>query len=224
MKKFFTLIAAVAMAVSANAQKTYSLAGLSMADLIYESTEWSVNAKDATQLDYIEASKTKYAILEVKDTPVMFAYKNSSKKEKSFKVGDTYLQTGGKGFRLSVDELQKGDVVTLSVASKGGSAVAFEIVSGATGDIPTFDPKSGDELTYKEVTLTATDDQILLVDNGGGFAINEVKVTPASTGISSAVSEVSSDTDAATYNVLGQKVASNTKGLVIKNGKKFINK
>ncbi len=30
--------------------------------------------------------------------------------------------------------------------------------------------------------------------------------------------------EGATFNLLGQKVASNAKGLVIKNGKKFINK
>ncbi len=79
------------------------------------------------------------------------------------------------------------------------------------------------ELKGVTVKYTGKAGKLFLWPNGG-VNIYDIKITSSTTGISSAVSEVSSDTDAATYNVLGQKVASNTKGLVIKNGKKFINK
>ena len=48
-------------------------------------------------------------------------------------------------------------------------------------------------------------------------------VTGTSTGISD-IQAPKSSKDGATFNLLGQKVASNAKGIVIKNGKKFINK
>ena len=48
-------------------------------------------------------------------------------------------------------------------------------------------------------------------------------VAAGTTGISD-IQAPKSSKDGATFNLLGQKVASNAKGLVIKNGKKFINK
>ena len=44
-----------------------------------------------------------------------------------------------------------------------------------------------------------------------------------STGISD-IQAPKSSKDGATFNLLGQKVANDAKGIVIKNGKKFINK
>ena len=49
------------------------------------------------------------------------------------------------------------------------------------------------------------------------------KFTAGTTGISN-INASEAANEAATFNLLGQKVASNAKGLVIKNGKKFINK
>ena len=48
-------------------------------------------------------------------------------------------------------------------------------------------------------------------------------VTGTSTGISD-IQAPKSSKDGATFNLLGQKVANDAKGIVIKNGKKFINK
>lgn len=51
-----------------------------------------------------------------------------------------------------------------------------------------------------------------------------VKVDGA-TGINSAVAEVeSADADAPAYNLAGQKVGDNAKGIIIQNGKKYIRK
>ncbi len=221
MKKFFTLIAAVAMAASVNAQ-TYSLAGKTVSDFIYDTADFTFGTTADGYFDYIKADKANYSSLELDNTPIVFFYKGSGKKTKSFRIADEQLIANGKGYSINVDT-KVGDVVVLTVASKGSTAAVFEIASGATGTIPTFGAKPEEGYDYQNITLTATDDQVIVNETKGGFAIKEVTVSGAS-GINSAISEVSSDADAATYNVLGQKVASDTKGLVIKNGKKFINK
>lgn len=46
--------------------------------------------------------------------------------------------------------------------------------------------------------------------------------TPSGTGISNITA--TDDADAPVYNLAGQRVSKDTKGLLIKNGKKFINK
>lgn len=224
MKKFFTLIAAVAMAASVNAQ-AYSLAGKTSKDFYCEDEAFTFGTTEATQFDYVVPSKSNYSTLGLENTPIAFFYKNSSKKTKIFQICDEYLVAQGKGFQVNVDT-KVGEIVTLTVGSKGSTAAAFAISSGATAKetIPTFEPKSGENpIEFKEIKLVATDEQVIVAETSGGFAIKEVKIEYSS-GINSAISEVSADADAATYNVLGQKVASNAKGLVIKNGKKFINK
>ncbi len=143
MKKFFTLIAAVAMAVSANAQKTYSLAGLTSESFIYDSSEWSFvtttndQGETLNYFDLTKASTTEYSSLEVKDTPIVFFYKNNKGKTKAFSIFEDQVTTQSKGFRVNVDA-EVGDKVVLTVASKGSTAAKFAIYSGATGTIPNF--------------------------------------------------------------------------------------
>ena len=57
----------------------------------------------------------------------------------------------------------------------------------------------------------------------GNILISSIEITPVeTTGISTIAAENTSNS--AIYNLAGQKVANNYKGLVIKNGKKFVNK
>lgn len=59
---------------------------------------------------------------------------------------------------------------------------------------------------------------------GSKLAFYGYQFTPGTdTGISN-INASEAANEGATFNLLGQKVASNAKGLVIKNGKKFINK
>lgn len=79
---------------------------------------------------------------------------------------------------------------------------------------------------YKSGTVSYTGSaaKILIYSGKSGINLYDIKVTPkGSTGISS-VNAAEAKAEGATFNLLGQKVAANAKGLVVKNGKKFINK
>lgn len=64
----------------------------------------------------------------------------------------------------------------------------------------------------------------VLKETAGGFDIENVTITGTGTSGISNINASEAANEGATFNLLGQKVASNAKGLVIKNGKKFINK
>lgn len=233
MKKFFTLIAAAMLAVGAYAQTTYDLSGLSYDDLQYNDSDFTYDSTNVC-LTYTKGDKVNWSTIQVKDKPIAFAYKNSStKKTKIFYVKDTYLQTGGKGFRLIISGLTSGQEFEIEVASKGGTAAVFAPVDGCTAaeDNPTLSEKQGENLTYVTLKYTATAETATILESDAGFAINKVTIAakpeqPATpddpaTGINTVKTE-KVNADDPLYNVAGQRVDKNYKGVVIKNGRKYI--
>lgn len=223
MKKFFTLIAAVAMAASMNAQTTYSMAGLSGDNFTYDAAWWTYSNN---QFDYLNGSKTDYSTLAMKDTPVSFLYKNSKAKSKAFTISDKYFCAQTKGVQISVSGLTEGQEVAFSVASKGSTAAVFNIVSGCevVGEMPTLAAKSGEDLKFITIKVKATDATAVIKEIDGGFGIESVIVSEGtSTGITN-VHAASSAKSSAIYNLAGQQVNKDYKGVVIQNGKKFLNK
>ena len=90
--------------------------------------------------------------------------------------------------------------------------------------MPTFEAKTGENPTFQIIKVKATDATIVLKETAGGFDIENVTITGTGTSGISNINASEAANEGATFNLLGQKVASNAKGLVIKNGKKFINK
>ena len=225
MKKFFTLIAAVAMAASVNAQTVYSFAGCTQESFTYEDSWFKYDATNK-QFDYLTGSKSEYAALSLKDSPLSLLYKNSGAKTKVFTISDKYLCAQAKGTQISVSGLTEGQEVAFSVASKGSKASAFVLVSGGSVEsMPTFNAKPTDaDPTFQTIKVKATDKTIVLKETAGGFDIENVTITGTGTSGISNINASEAANEGATFNLMGQKVASNAKGLVIKNGKKFINK
>lgn len=210
MKKFFTLIAAVAMAASVNAQGTYAVAegevptanstitSVPNITMTWGNNTWKDNklvedkfdsflykvtgTENPSLSDGIPTSGAYVVFEPTIDGTVSFAYKLNKNKKQYF-----------------IDE--EGNNVIDPIAETTGSSI-YPLTDFAV------------KANKKYYTYTA----------GSKMDVFGFKFTEGTSGINSAISEVSADADAATYNVLGQKVASNAKGLVIKNGKKFINK
>ena len=91
MKKFFTLIAAVAIAASVSAQTTYSFVGTTTDSYTFEEAWYEWNATTTTQLDYKTGSKNEYHGVTLKDSPVSLSFKNSKAKTKVFTISDKYF-------------------------------------------------------------------------------------------------------------------------------------
>ena len=234
MKKFFTLIAAVAIAASMNAQGTYAVAegdevtagkqitSVANVTLTYMENAGTAFAVGKATSNWADADFTAYVCgvnngkLVSGAEPTGCVYKFETVKAGSVTVG---VQLGGtKGFHIL-----DADFAEVAPAS-------YNLPAAKDGDSQEFTQnEKGENIIAKKSNGTVT----FSVAEGGTYYVLAAGtkmgfygfkyVTGTSTGISD-IQAPKSSKDGATFNLLGQKVASNAKGLVIKNGKKFINK
>lgn len=234
MKKFFTLIAAVAMAASMNAQGTYAVAE---GDKVTAGDQ--ITSVNNVTLTYCENAGTAFAVGKATDNwadadftayvcgksngklvsdaaPTGCVYKFETVKAGSLTVG--VQLNGNKGFHILDAEFAEVAPASYNLpADKDGTSQEFtqndkgeNIVSAKSNGTVTFSVAEGG--TY----------YVLAAGTKMGF-YGFKYVTGTSTGISD-IQAPKSSKDGATFNLLGQKVANDAKGIVIKNGKKFINK
>lgn len=215
MKKFFTLIAAVALAASVNAQTTLidyptSQSGITLHDAdgqISFATVKIHNNKDAVSC--IKIGKSFSANNLVVDNFVELTT------EGGFKKGDVITIVG---VFNNADDSKKAAVAffTGEVGEKGKTYYTTKqfINSRNTADDP----------AEEQITLTEDMPSVKFGRNGNTSAC-VVKVTVVrggtSTGISNIIAAVAKK-NGKTYNMAGQEVSSSAKGIVIKNGKKYV--
>ena len=231
MKKFFTLIAAVAMAASMNAQGTYAV---QEGDKVNAGDQ--ITSVENITLTYMENAGTAFADGKATDNwadadfgayvcgknngklvsdaePTVCVYKFETVKAGSVTVG---VQLGGtKGFHiLGADFAEVAPASYNLPAAKDGDSQKFEqnekgenIIAEKSNGTVTFSVAEGG--TY----------YVLAAGTKMGFFGFKYEAG-TSTGISSI--EAAAKNDGKTYNMAGQQVSSSFKGLVIKNGKKFV--
>ena len=231
MKKFFTLIAAVAMAASMNAQGTYAV---QEGDKVNAGDQ--ITSVENITLTYMENAGTAFADGKATDNwadadfgayvcgknngklvsdaePTGCVYKFETAKAGSVTVG---VQLGGtKGFHiLDADFAEVAPASYNLPAAKDGASQEFtqnekgeNIIAAKSNGTVTFSVAEGG--TYY-VFAAGT--------KMGFFGFKYEAGT--STGISSI--EAVAKNDGKTYNMAGQQVSGSYKGLVIKNGKKFV--
>ena len=233
MKKFFTLIAAVAMAASMNAQGTYAV---QKDDKVTAGDQ--ISSVNNVTLTYCENAGTAFAVGKAMgnwadaDFTAYVAGKNNGK-----------LVTGAAptGCVYKFDTKVAG-TLTVAVqlnATKGFHVIGSDFAEVALASYNLPSAKGGESQT---MTQNEKGENIVAAKSNGTVSINVVaggtyyvlaagtklgfygfKFTAGTSGISNINASEAANEDA-TFNLLGQKVASNAKGLVIKNGKKFINK
>ena len=231
MKKFFTLIATVAMATSMNAQGTYAV---QEGDNVTAGDQ--ITSVENITLTYMENAGTAFADGKATDNwadadfgayvcgknngklvsdaePTGCVYKFETVKAGSVTVG---VQLGGtKGFHiLGADFAEVAPASYNLPAAKDGDSQKFEqnekgenIIAEKSNGTVTFSVAEGG--TY----------YVLAAGTKMGFFGFKYEAG-TSTGISSI--EAAAKNDGKTYNMAGQQVSSSFKGLVIKNGKKFV--
>ena len=232
MKKFFTLIAAVALAASVNAQGTYAV---QVGDKV-NAGDKITSVKNVT-LTYMENAGTAFADGKATDNwadgdftayvcgknsgklvsgaePTGCAYKFETTKAGSVTVG---VQLGGtKGFHIL-----NADFAEVAPAS-------YNLPAAKDGDSQEFTQnEKGENIIAEKSNGTVT----FSVAEGGTYYVFAAGskmgfygfkyVTGTSTGISS-VNAAAAKKDGKTYNMAGQEVSSSAKGLIIKNGKKYV--
>lgn len=232
MKKFFTLIAAVAMAASMNAQGTYAV---QVGDNVVKAGDQITSVKNIT-LTYMENAGTDFA---------------AGKAMTNWADADFVAYVSGKSNGKLVSgaeptgcvykfETAKAGSVTVGVqlnANKGFHILdaAFAEVTPVSYNLPSA--KDGNSQTFAqnekgENIVSAKSNGVVKINvaEGGTYYILAAGTklgfygfkyeVGTSTGISSI--EATSAQNGKTYNMAGQLVSDSYKGLVIKNGKKYV--
>lgn len=232
MKKFFTLIAAVALAASVNAQGTYAvqvgdkvnagdkITSVENITLTYMENAGTAFAEVKKQSNWADGDFTAYVCgvnngkLVKGSEPTGCVYKLEPVKAGSVTVG---VQLGGnKGFHILDANFDEVTPTSYNLPSeKDGDSQEFtqndkgeNIIDDKSNGIVTFDVAAGG--TY----------YVLAAGTKMGFYGFKYKVG-TSTGISS-VNAAAAKKNGKTYNMAGQEVSSSAKGLIIKNGKKYV--
>ena len=232
MKKFFTLIATVAMATSMNAQGTYAV-------------QEGDNVKVGDQITSVENITLTYM-----ENPL--AAFSTAKSMTNWADADFVAYVSGKNNgKLVSDAEPTGCVYKFETAKAGSVTVGVQLnakkgfhildadfaeVTPASYNLPSA--KEGDSQKFTEnekkenivaaksngtVTFNVADNgtyYVLATGTRLGFYGFKYEAG-TSTGISS-IEATSAKNDGKTYNMAGQQVSGSFKGLVIKNGKKFV--
>lgn len=226
MKKFFTLIAAVAMAASVNAQvltfDTDYAAGAIPATITSNGLVLSIvdtNAKISVD------GNTAY--FGTKDSYVRFAKRMKSGGKSSSKNMLTlalpadgtlkvYARTGSSGATDRNVILTQNDVELYNQVVKEADAVTVNMING--------EGIEESKKVYPAISVPVVKGDVVITYPIGSINFYGFEFVAAGTSGISNINASEAANNGATFNLLGQKVASNAKGLVIKNGKKFINK
>ena len=221
MKKFFTLIAAVAMAASMNAQTFKSFA---------ETTVFITNQENVTAgiaEGWIAEGSGQYPTTKAgsinPETGEEETYKQPGidlKMGNSKKAFTAYVTglAGLTAYGATTSSGDSRDVYVLATPEDGGSAV-----EGSATSAPSVSAVVSLELdATKKYTVEITGVKEGDKTTGADIALHGIKFVAGttSTGISSI--EAAAKNDGKTYNMAGQQVSGSFKGLVIKNGKKFV--
>ncbi|MBO5156662.1 MAG: hypothetical protein J6C05_05960 [Prevotella sp.] len=243
MKKIFTLIAVAMMTVGgAMAQnKTYILDFNKMYD---EASTQKGQLTGATQsggskylLNDVDYVQDIFTVKSVSDRTYRIDLYNPDKPEETYNYGDytakTRLEPNGAsnktgGRQMFVDVTNKG---VLSIGSWGNAARILYVLP-AKDKTSYINPANATPLLKETFTNTSEKTKVYEVSlepglycitQDAGIYYGYVKfVEGATLGISDIT--VADNANAPAYNLAGQRVNANAKGLVIKNGKKYMNK
>lgn len=223
MKKFFTLIAAVAMAASMNAQTFKSFAETTVFVTNQENVTagiaegWIAEGSGQTAAKKAGSINPETGEEEAYKQPGIDLKKGNSKK--AFTAYVTGL-AGLTAYGATTSSGESRDVYVVATPEDGGSAVEGSATSApSVSAVVSLELDATKKYTV-EITGVAEGDKT----TGADIALHGIKFVAGttSTGISSI--EVAAKNDDKTYNMAGQQVSGSFKGIVIKNGKKFINK
>ena len=197
MKKIFTLLAGVLLAIGAQAQTTYNLGGLQIADFTLgdafedggtwtddSGTYGGAEGQAYPCISYTKKDKDNWSDLVLNGTPIIFQYKNSGAKDKFYRLFPNFFYSNGKPSRITVTGLTAGQVVTFLAAGKNSDGCMFSEVENCSPDEgnPT-DPvgKEMDPANFTAFKFTAlADGSITVAETNAGFHLASITIEDGS--------------------------------------------
>ena len=222
MKKFFTLIAAVALAASVNAQV-----------LKFDQTYAKGSVPATFSADGL--------VLKVVDTDGKMAVDANSQ---YFGTAESYenfsyrLKSGGKSLTKNNLTLTVPSDGTLKVYVRTGSSSATDrnvvltqngtelvnkiLLESEAVSVPmTVDNETKDTKVFPVISVPVKQGDVAITYPVNSVNFYGFELVKTGTGISS-VNAAAAKKDGKTYNMAGQEISSSDKGIVIKNGKKYV--
>ena len=225
MKKFFTLAALALCALTINAQTTISFSEVKAAGSLNDQTITSTldgfsltvtDTKDKVSVDENEAC------FGTAESNTLYEYR---------------LKSGGKSSSANCMSIAVPASGTLQVCARTGSSSATDrnlvltqdgtelynkVVQESDATSITLDD-GNESKVYPIISVAVSQGTVEVTYPTGSMNFYAFTFTPGTTGISSTV-ETQKANDGATYNLTGQRVDKNYKGIVISDGKKVIRK
>ena len=223
MKKFFTLIAAVALAASVNAQtakvftentflqtsQTNVQAGIAEGWIVAGSGKTAANGKKGSIDPQAKEEKGEGA---VKLDGIGLKKDNEAKTFKMAITGVDNIEVYG----VTTSSSDSRYVSVVATAADGTTVEKDEITaSGNTAVVKVLLDKS--KIYTVEITGVKEDKSA-----GADVALHGIWFNVGVTNGISNISAAAAKKNGKTYNLAGQEVSSSTKGLIIKNGKKYV--
>lgn len=223
MKKFFTLIAAVAMAASVNAQTAKSFSK----DTYWQTSQANVQAGI---LEGWVADGSGQTVVKKKGN--IDPETGEDKGESQYSVNGIGLKSGNAAKALTVYVTGVESIEAYGVTGSSADTRTLKITATPDGG-DAVEGSAQSEVGYTaiaKVSLDKAKTYTVVFDGldadgakGADVALHGVWFkTGTATGISSAFVDAVAG-NGATYNLAGQQVSKSYKGIVVKNGKKFIN-
>ena len=234
MKKFFTLIAAVAMAASMNAQGTYAVAenetpasgskitSVPNVTLTYGTDTYNKGKKTPNWVveDFgFYTVGTVNGKLVSNAAPTGCVYTFETKNSGSLTVG--VQLSPNKGLHVLNSKFEEVALAGYNFPASADATESQVLTTNAKNE--TIIPETGKKSNGTITINVAAGGTYYVLAAGTKLGFFGFKFTSGTTGISD-IQAPKSSKDGETFNLLGQKVANDAKGIVIKNGKKFINK
>lgn len=216
MKKLFTLIAAMATAMTINAQSiTFGDADIAAAAM--PATFTSGEVKLTLINDGKFAVDLNNANFGTADEAVKYSSRLKTGGKSSASRFFTLSVPGDGTVKIAARTGKNSDTTRDIVLTQGGTELAKKILLESEA----IEVGEGDNVkkVYPYVTASVKKGDIDITFPTNSINIYAVEFVAATSGIKTATAKVSDD---ATYNLAGQRVDRNYKGVVIKNGKKTL--
>ncbi len=251
MKKIFTLIAVAAMALSANAQSVIDYTAIKDGEFTIANATLNSASTTAKKMYDIDANAELDMYMNSAQN-IHFQITNGSAKAKIFTVGVNtgettdkgFIEFGGKNGIIYISGLAVGDVVKMQAASKGSTAASVSVlnssnavIASTTATLPVkakgAEGADADGYVWKEYSFTVTEDMfksiesvpyVRIKETAGGYRLKVIAINADLPSGIETVKAANAAKNAAAYNLAGQKVNDAFKGVVVKDGKKFMNK
>lgn len=234
MKKIFTLIVMAVMALGAQAETdpvVYTFDNLGSTYVLGDNCEastYTMDGKEGFSVNYTNAGE-KMQVKLAANEDIFFEYKNSSTKNNAMKTGENYAQFDAKNYIIMIP-VKTGDVVYVKFSAKGSNAP----ILGIDGSEPPITANDGAATTCSGKTEADAVVFSATATKGGTAKIKEsasgmrlyaigINKNPNETTAIQTVKAAQAN-DGAVYNLAGQKVGNDFKGIVIKDGKKMLQK